>query len=125
MDILFNAIEKKVSLLLVVAQAAAPRRGTSSRRSGRLRRGRGWGRKIKEWKRGKEAGSQAGPHPKVPWGKGCRVGGAGKYVSGGVWGGVAGGAKVVRGSADPLQVTVEGRTVPRTELGQGGTVGTG
>ena len=29
-----------------------------------------------------------------------------------MWGGVAGGAKVVRGSTDPLQVTVEGRTNP-------------
>ena len=111
------------TLLLLIAQAAAPRRGTSSRWSGRLRRGRG--RKVKEWKRGKEAGGQAGPHPQVPWGKVCGVGGAGKYVSGGVWGGVAGGAEVVRGSADPLQVTVEGRTVPRTELGQGGAVGPG
>ena len=62
-------------------------------------------------------GGQAGPHPQVPWGKACGVERAGKYVSGGVWGGAAGGAKVVRGSADPLQVTVEGRTVPRTELG--------
>ena len=110
-------IKKIALLLLLVAQAAAPCRGTSSRRSGRLRRGRG--RKIKEWKRGKEAGSQAGPHPKVPWGKGCRVGGAGKYVSGGVWGGVAGGAEVVRGSADPLQVTVEGRPPNSTPNGAG------
>ena len=43
-------------------------------------------------------------------------------MSGGMWGGVA---KVVWGSADPLQVTVEGRIEPRTELGQGGAVGAG
>ena len=79
--------------------------------------GEGGGRKIEEWKRGKEAGSEAGPHPQVPWSKECRVGGAREQVSSGMWGGVAGGAEVVRGSADPLQVTVEGRTVPRTELG--------
>ena len=53
------------------------------------------------------------------------MGGAREQVSSGMWGGVAGGAEVVRGSADPLQVTVEGRTVPRTELGQGGAVGAG
>ena len=53
------------------------------------------------------------------------MGGAREQVSSGMWGGVAGGAEVVRGSADPLQVTVEGRTEPRTELGQGGAVGAG
>ena len=37
-------------------------------------------------------------------------------MSGGMWGGVAGGAKVVRGSTDPLQVTVEGQTVWRIEM---------
>ena len=37
-------------------------------------------------------------------------------MSGGMWGGVAGGAKVVRGSTDPLQVTVEGQTVWRAEM---------
>ena len=68
----------------------------------------GGGRKIKEGKRRKDAESQAGPHPQVPWFKVCRVGGTGKYVSGGMWGGVAGGAKVVRCSDDPLQVAVEG-----------------
>ena len=79
---------------------------------------------TKERKGGKEAGSQARPNPQIPRPKVCRVGGAGKEVSGGVWGGVAGGAEVVRGSADPLQIAVEGRTIPRTELGQCGAVGT-
>ena len=91
-------------LLLLVAQVAVPRRVTSSRRRRRL----GRGRKIKEGKRRKDAESQAGPHPQVPWCKVCRVGGTGKYVSGGMWGDVAGGAKVVRCSDDPLQVAVEG-----------------
>ena len=36
-----------------------------------------------------------------------------------------GGAKGVRGSADPLQKTIEGRTEPRAELGKGGAVGAG
>ena len=36
-----------------------------------------------------------------------------------------GGAKGVRGFADPLQKTVEGRAEPRTELGKGGAVGAG
>ena len=53
------------------------------------------------------------------------MGGAVEEVSGGMWGGVAGGAKGVRGSADPLQMTVDGRKIPRTELGQGGAVGVG
>ena len=111
-----------LGLLLLLVATTVPRRGTSSRRRGRLGRGR---RKTKEGKGREEAGGQAGSYPQVQWSKVCGVGGAGKYVSGGMWGDVAGGAKVVRGSADPLQVTVEGRTVPRTELGQGGAVGPG
>ena len=37
----------------------------------------------------------------------------------------AGGAQVVRGSADPLKVRFEGRAEPRAKLGQGGTVRAG
>ena len=53
------------------------------------------------------------------------MGGAVEEVGGGVGSPSAGGAKVVRGPANPLQVGIEGRTEPRTKLGEGGTVGAG
>ena len=37
----------------------------------------------------------------------------------------AGGAEIVRAPADPLQIGVEGRTEPGSQLGKGGAVGTG
>ena len=37
----------------------------------------------------------------------------------------AGGAEPIRGPANPLQICLEGRTEPRTQLGKGGAVGTG
>ena len=53
------------------------------------------------------------------------MGGTVEKVGGGMGGPSAGGAQVVRGPADPLQVGFEGRTEPRTKLGQGGTVRAG
>ena len=53
------------------------------------------------------------------------MGGTVEEVGGGVGGPSARGAEVVRGPANPLQVGFEGRTEPRTKLGQGGTVGAG
>ena len=53
------------------------------------------------------------------------MGGTVEEVGGGVGGPSAGGAQVVRGPANPLQVGFKGRTEPRTELGQSGTVGAG
>ena len=37
----------------------------------------------------------------------------------------AGGAEPIRGPANPLQICLEGRTEPQTQLGKGGAVGTG
>ena len=51
--------------------------------------------------------------------------GAGKDMGGGMGGLTARGAEGVRGSADPLQETVEGRAVAGTELGEDGTVTAG
>ena len=51
--------------------------------------------------------------------------GAVEKMGGGVGGPSAGGAQVVRGPADPLEVRFEGRTEPRAKLGQGGTVRAG
>ena len=53
------------------------------------------------------------------------MGGAVEEVGGGVGGPSAGGAQVVRGSADPLQIGFEGRAEPRAELGECGSVGAG
>ena len=53
------------------------------------------------------------------------MGGTVEKVGGGMGGPSAGGAQVVRGPADPLQVGFEGRAEPRTKLGQGGTVRAG
>ena len=53
------------------------------------------------------------------------MGGTGEDVCRGVGCTTAGGAKSVRAPADPLQIGVEGRTEPGSQLGKGGAVGTG
>ena len=53
------------------------------------------------------------------------MGGTVKKMGGGVGGPSAGGAQVVRGPADPLEVRFEGRAEPRAKLRQGGTVRAG
>ena len=53
------------------------------------------------------------------------MGGAVEEVGGGVGGPSAGGAQAVRGPANPLQICLEGRAEPQTQLGKGGAVGTG
>ena len=51
--------------------------------------------------------------------------GAGEEVGSGVGSYTTGGAEGVWGSADPLKEAIEGRTEPRAELGEGGSVGAG
>ena len=53
------------------------------------------------------------------------MGGAGEEVGCSVGCPSAGGAEPIRGPADPLQICLEGRAEPRTQLGKGGAVGTG
>ena len=53
------------------------------------------------------------------------MGGTVEKVGGGMGGPSAGGAQVVRGPANPLQVGVEGRREPGPQLGEGGSDGSG
>ena len=66
-----------------------------------------WGQR-KERKGGNEVCNGTGPVPQVPLRQGSRVGGAGEDMGGVMGGSSAGGAEVVRGSANQLQVVVEG-----------------
>ena len=53
------------------------------------------------------------------------MGGTGEKVGGSLGGASAGGAEVIRSSADPRKVSFEGRTETGAELGQSGSVNTG
>ena len=51
--------------------------------------------------------------------------GTGEEVGCGVGCPSAGGAEPIRGPANPFQICLEGWAEPRTQLGEGGTIGTG
>ena len=90
-----------------------------------FRRGTRDGRQVEEGESRKKVRGRAGSFPQVPHREGGGVRGAGEDMGGGMGGPSARGAEGVRGSADPLQETVEGRAVAGAELGEDGTVAAG
>ena len=82
-------------------------------------------RQVKEGKCREEIGCRAGSFPQVPHREGGGVRGTGEDMGGGMGSPSARGAEGVRGSAHPLQETVEGRAVAGTELGEDGSVAAG
>ena len=83
------------------------------------------GKVNREIKGGEELRYGARSVPQVSHRQGGWVGWAGEKVSRGVRGTTARGAEVIRGSPDPLQITIEDRAKSGAQLGQSGAETTG
>ena len=115
----FYEVSKYIYLLLLFTPNSLPGRG-------RFWRGAWQRREVERERKGeKKFCHGAGPLPKVLNLQEGGMGGTVEEVGSGVGGSIARGAEVVRGPANPLQVGFEGRTEPRTKLGQGGAIRTG